>query len=127
MRGRIVRLFGALIAIQAAHSLEEYAGRLWEVLPPARLASSLVSSDLERGFIVINVTIAGLGLASLLGPIRGGWRSGPAVAWGWAVMETLNGAAHVAIALWQGGYAPGVATAPLLIGTGVLLMRASRR
>jgi len=37
---------------QAAHSIEEYAGRLWESFPPARLVSGLVSPDLERGFII---------------------------------------------------------------------------
>lgn len=127
MHPRVVWLFGALVAVQAAHSIEEYLGRLWDVLPPARFVSGLVSADLERGFIIINVTVAVLGLACLLGPILGGWRSGAAVAWAWAVMETVNGAAHIAIAAWQGGYAPGVASAPLLIGTAVLLLRESHR
>ena len=34
--------FGALIVIQAAHSMEEYVGRLWESFPPAALVSGLV-------------------------------------------------------------------------------------
>ena len=49
---RFAVTFVALIATQAAHSLEEYAGRLYESFPPARFVSGLVSSDLQRGFVI---------------------------------------------------------------------------
>ena len=59
MSARLRTAFLWLIVAQAAHSIEEYAGRLWESFPPARLVSGLVSSDLElnaaataEGFIV---------------------------------------------------------------------------
>lgn len=123
MHDRLTWLLGVLVAAQAAHSIEEYLGRLWDVLPPARFVSGLVSSNLEQGFIIINVAIAALGIACLLGPIRSNWSSGRIVAWCWASIETVNAAAHLAIAAWQGGYAPGVATAPLLIASSVWLMR----
>jgi hypothetical protein len=47
---RISPAFGALVLAQAAHSMEEYLGGLWESFPPARFVSGLFSSDLERGF-----------------------------------------------------------------------------
>src|SRR5687768_10413125 len=47
--------FGLLILTQAAHSIEEYFGRLWESFPPAYLVSGLVSQDRQLGFLVLNV------------------------------------------------------------------------
>ncbi len=55
-------LFLALIGVQSLHSLEEYVFRLWETFPPARFLTGLVSADLERGFIVINVSLVVLGI-----------------------------------------------------------------
>jgi hypothetical protein len=42
--------------VQAAHSCEEYVWRLYESFPPARFVSSLISSDLQRGFLIANQT-----------------------------------------------------------------------
>lgn len=39
---------------QAAHSVEEYRGRLLEVFLPARFVSGLISRDLRQGFIIFN-------------------------------------------------------------------------
>ena len=41
-RGQLVFLF--LILAQAAHSIEEYVSKLYEVFAPARFVSSLVSN-----------------------------------------------------------------------------------
>src|SRR5712692_8631863 len=57
--------FGTLVLAQAAHSMEEYVGRLWESFPPARFLTGLISQDLERGFIVINVSLVAFGLLVL--------------------------------------------------------------
>ena len=51
---RVKIAFGAFVIAEAAHSVEEYAGRLWESFPPATYLTGLVSSDHETGFIVIN-------------------------------------------------------------------------
>jgi hypothetical protein len=115
LRDRLAPQFGALVAVQIAHSIEEYQGRLWEVFGPAHAVSSLVADDPARGFVIVNVTIALLGVGCLVGPVRGRWRSAPTVAWWWTVVETGNGIGHLAVAWWQGGYMPGVATAPLLL------------
>jgi hypothetical protein len=90
---RISGPFAALIAAQAAHSIEEYRGRPWESFPPARLVSGLVSSDPERGFVIANAALAGFGVWCALGPVRRAWPIAPALAWGWIVIETINGSA----------------------------------
>jgi hypothetical protein len=76
------RAFGLLILVQAIHSVEEYAGRLWESFPPAAMLTGLISEDRERAFLALNV------------------------------------------ALRIGGYAPGVATAPVLFILALWVARA---
>jgi hypothetical protein len=46
--------FLALILAQAAHSIEEYLFRLFDVFAPARFVSRLVSNDLAVGFALVN-------------------------------------------------------------------------
>lgn len=124
---RFQRLFAALIAAQAAHSVEEYVGRLYESFPPARLVSSLVSADLERGFVIANAVLVSIGVFCLLGPVLRQWRSARAVAGAWTFIELINGIGHPLWSLRQGGYTPGVATAPILLVLAVLLARELRR
>ena len=106
---------GALLLAQAAHSTEEYVGRLWETFPPARMVSAALSSDLRTGFLMANVLLLAFGLWCWLRPVRRGWPSGRLLAWGWAMLELGNAAGHSAWALRQGRYVPGLATAPLLL------------
>ena len=60
--------FSALIVTQAAHSIEEYLGRLWESFPPARFVTGLLSSNPELGFIAINCALVAFGLWCALFP-----------------------------------------------------------
>jgi hypothetical protein len=115
--------FGALILAQAAHSVEEYLGRLWETFPPARWVTGLVADDLERGFVILNLSLVAFGVWCFLGPIRRGWPSATPLAWGWVVLEVINGIGHPLWALRQGQYTPGVATAPLLLILALYLAR----
>ncbi len=65
---RINVAFGALVATQTAHSVEEYIGRLWESFPPARFLTGMISPDRELGFIVINITLVAFGIWCLIFP-----------------------------------------------------------
>jgi hypothetical protein len=107
--------FGALIAAQAAHSVEEYLGRLWESFPPAAFLSGLVSSNRELGFLFLNICLVAFGVWCLLWPVRRSWPSSRAIAWFWVLLEIINGIVHPAWSLRQGGYTPGVLTAPVLL------------
>jgi len=115
------RVFLLLVLCQAAHSIEEYATRLYDVFAPARLVSGLLSEDLATGFAVANASIVAFGLWCYLAPVRSGRASGRTFAWAWAVVEVANGAGHSILALAAGGYFPGALTAPLLLGVGLWL------
>jgi hypothetical protein len=114
--------FLAVILAQAAHSIEEYIFRLSDVLAPARYIASLFSNDPRIGFAVANVVLVLAGLWCWLGALRGRPWAVPA-AWFWALLETVNGIGHLALAVWRGGYFPGAWTTPLLLTTALYLMR----
>lgn len=119
--------FAALVVAQAAHSVEEYLGRLWESFPPAQFLSGLISRDLERGFVVLNVSLVAFGVWSFLWPVRREWPSATYLASIWVILEITNGIGHPLWTLRQGGYTPGVATAPVLFVLALYLARQIRR
>lgn len=119
--------FGALVLAQAAHSVEEYVGRLWESFPPARLLTGLISQDLERGFLIINVSLVAFGLWCFFWPVRRGWPSAVPLAWVWVALQLINGIGHPLWTLRQGSYTPGVGTAPVLLVLAVYLALQLRR
>lgn len=107
--------FGLLIAAQAAHSIEEYLGRLWEVFPPAAFLTGLLSSNREAAFIGLNVGLVAVGLWCFLWPVSRGWSSAPRFIAIWTIIEIINGLGHPLWSLLQSRYTPGVATAPILL------------
>jgi hypothetical protein len=119
--------FLTLVAIQAAHSVEEYVGRLYDVFPPARLVSGLISHDLKRGFVIFNLGLLSFGLWCFLWPVRRGWPAAIPLVWFWVVIELINGIGHPIWTLIESRYTPGVATAPFLLGLALYLARQLRR
>ena len=113
--------FALLVLTQAAHSVEEYVGRLWETFPPARFLTGLVSQDQERAFLLLNVALVAFGVWCLMWPIRRDWPSGSLLAWIWVTIEVINGVGHPLWSVRMGGYTPGVATAPVLVAVAVYL------
>jgi hypothetical protein len=118
---RIKFAFSALIVAQIAHSAEEYVGKLWEFFPPARFLTGMVSSDRELGFIAMNSALVAFGLWCLLLPVRNEWPSAAGFMSFWILLEIINGAGHLAWTLREGGYTPGVLTAPILLVFAVYL------
>jgi len=112
---RITVSFGALLIAQIFHSIEEYRGRLWESFPPAAFVTGMVSPVRELGFLVINALLVAFGIWCLLWPVRHKWRVVRPLLWFWMLIETINGVGHVAWSVRQGGYTPGVITAPMLL------------
>ncbi|MFL6258199.1 MAG: HXXEE domain-containing protein [Thermoanaerobaculia bacterium] len=115
--------FLALVLAQAAHSIEEYFNRLYDVLAPARFVSGLFSSDLRTGFIIFNVLLVAFGFVCFFGPVLRGSRSAPGLAWLWVILEFLNGCAHMIWAASAGSYRPGLVTAPFLVAIAAILGR----
>ena len=117
------RCFPLIVFAQALHSVEEYPGRLWEVFPPATFLCRLVlPSNLHVGFLIINIGLFVLGVAVWLLFVRTESRSAPAWIWFWIIIELINGVGHPLWSLMQGGYTPGVATAPLLLSLAAYLL-----
>ncbi len=114
-------IFLALIGAQSLHSLEEYLFRLWETFPPAQFLTGLVSADLERGFIVINLSVVALGICCYWWPVRRRWASATLIAWLWIGLELVNGIGHPAWSVMQGGYTPGLITSLILLPLALLL------
>jgi hypothetical protein len=123
---RLDASFIALIGVQAVHSVEEYLGRLYEVFPPARFVSGLVSQDLRRGFIVANVVLVMFGLWCFIWPMRRRWRSAVTIGWFWVTIELVNGLVHSLWSLLEMHYTPGVVTAPALLILALYLARQLR-
>jgi hypothetical protein len=96
---------------------------LYESFPPAHFVSSLVSSDPQRGFLIANLVIVGFGVWCIFGPVRHNWPSARPLAWLWVVVELINGLGHPSWSVMQGGYTPGVATAPVLFVLAVIVAR----
>jgi len=103
-----------MIGIQAAHSIEEYKGRLWESFAPAAFMSSIIPSNHELGFVLVNCALLAFGLWCVVA-VR---RSAPyavGLMWIWIVIELVNGIGHPLWSILQRGYTPGLLTAPLLL------------
>jgi hypothetical protein len=75
----------------------------------------MISSDREVGFIVMNSALVAFGLWALLFPVRKDWPSAAGFMWFWIALETINGIGHSEWTFRQGGYTPGVLTAPILL------------
>ena len=114
--------FLLLILAQAAHSVEEYACRLYDRFAPARFVSDLLGVDRPAGFAVANTLLVLFGLWCWFARVRSQRQGARGLAWFWALLELANGTAHVGLAIAAGGYFPGLATAPLLLGFGGLLV-----
>jgi len=121
MKSRVKIAFLFLVLAQGLHSIEEYRGKLWENLPPARFVCSLVSDDLEKGFIILNVLLFLFGMICWLLTI---WNKINLVfLWLWTVVEMINGVTHPAWAVYTKAYAPGMFTSPLLLLLAVYLAK----
>jgi hypothetical protein len=116
MKDRWPHLFLCLMLAQAAHSVEEYVFRLYEVFPPARFVSGLVSADHAVGFAIANTLLVAFGAWCYVAWVRRRHPAGVFWAWFWTWLEAANGATHLFIAASRGEYFPGAATAPLLLG-----------
>ena len=115
--------FLLLIITQVLHSVEEYFGKLWEVFLPARILSSLVSDDVKTGFLILNIGLFTFGLWCWFVLVSKDYTFASWVIWFWIIIEIVNGIGHPLWALYQKAYAPGVATAPLLLILAVYLCK----
>ena len=126
-RSQIRMTFAALVLAQAAHSTEEYLGRLWEALLSPRVVAMVFSSNPQRGFLIANILIVAFGAWCALWPVRRGWPVARTLMWGWIVVEIANGILHPLVALAFQRYIAGVVTAPVLLALALRLAYLLRR
>ena len=124
---RIGFVFGALIAAQAIHSVEECHGQLWRSFPPARFLVGLFPADPGFVFAALNVLLVAFGIWCLVFPVRRGWPGAGVFLWLWTVIECINGIVHPLWSLREGGYTPGVVTSPILLALAIYLAVQLRR
>ena len=113
--------FLALVIAQAAHSIEEYVFRLYDVFAPARFVSSLISTNLQTGFLAFNVAFVAFGFWCYAVPVQEGLSIAIPFLWFWIVVEILNGVGHPVISIMERSYIPGTITAPFLFMIAVYL------
>ncbi|MBI2955840.1 MAG: HXXEE domain-containing protein [Acidobacteria bacterium] len=128
---RVARLYLLLGLAQAAHSIEEMRTHLYEFFwtMTGVLHSYFPGFPQFRWdpdtFAVVNMALIAVLLGTVTFVAEGrGWAlrlAGVA-----AVVEILNGTAHLAAALYFGSYIPGAASAPLLLILGIVLLRELR-
>lgn len=116
-------IFLALVAVQVAHSLEEYAFHLYDELALTRFVSRLVSEDPATGFAILNTVIVCIGVWCYWVPVRREYSSALYVMWLWVIVEFANGIAHLLLAVAHAGYFPGAITAIPLLVLSVILGR----
>ena len=109
---RITFLF--IVLVQGLHSIEEFFGKLWDVFPPAKFLSGLVSANLKTGFIIINAGLFIVLILTWLTTFNKSYSTRPLL-WLWIILELINGVGHSLWAIIERSYVPGLATAPILI------------
>jgi len=111
-------LYLASIAVQTCHFVEEYAGRLYEILPPLFNLSPLPAQK----FVVFNLVWIGIFLVSAVGVFRR-VRLALLPVWFMALIGGIgNSLFHGSLAIQGGGYTPGVVTALVNLPLGVVLV-----
>ena len=123
MDKKLSTLFFLLVIFQGFHSIEEYIGNLWDVFPPARFLTGIISDNREVGFLIANIGLFLFGIWCWLFPVRKGFASAVGFIWFWIIIEMINGIGHPIWALTQMNYEPGLITAPFLLILSIFLMR----
>jgi hypothetical protein len=113
--------FLALILTQAAHSVEEYIFRLYDVFAPAHFVSGLLGINPAAGFVVFNAALVLFGLWCCAARAWPGRRSARGWVWLWVLVEFGNGVGHILLSVNEGGYFPGAYTAPVLLALSIYL------
>lgn len=123
MDSRSKIFFLILVLVQGLHSVEEYIGRLWEIFPPLRFLSGLISENPETGFLIINIGFFIFGIWCWFFPVLRNYNYARGLIWFWIVIEMINGIGHPFWALYEREYVPGVVTALILLILSIYLLR----
>lgn len=107
-------LYPGLVFAEFLHGFEDYVNGFYQSFPLYTISPEL--------FVTMTLALLLL-LAALIPSVAHGRRWALQVAKFWAIVEILNGTGHLMISLFEGGYYPGMWTAPLLLVFGAALGR----
>ncbi len=116
-RDRLISLFLIGIAAQSIHFIEEFTTGFhcrW----PELLGLSPWSAEF---FVSFNVSWIAIWVLSAAG-LRSGVRAALVPTWFFAIAMTANGVGHPLMALYSGGYFPGLWSSPVVGVLGVMLL-----
>ena len=116
-------IFLLLVLVQGLHSVEEYFGQLWNVFPPAKFVTGLISENPETGFLIINIGFFIFGIWCWFFPVLRNYNYARGLIWFGIVIEMINGIGHPLWALYEREYVPGVVTALILLILSIYLLR----
>lgn len=127
MGHRTTNIFLILVILQAAHSVEEYVGRLWEVFAPARYLTGLISKNHDFAFLVLNIGFIVFGIICWLFILSTKSEISTIILWFWIIIELINGIGHTIYAIFQKEYIPGLITAPLIFTAALFLVKQMKK
>ena len=110
-------LYPGLVVAQFLHGFEDYVAGFHDAFPIYSLAPEF--------FVLLHVGLTLL-LAAMVPSVAHGRPWALKLATFWAIVEILNGAGHIMIAVFEWQYYPGLWTAPLLLIFGAALGRSLR-
>lgn len=117
-RTDLIRIFLIGVAVQCAHFGEEYLTSIHTLFPPLFGLASVPA----RFFVGFNVFFIMLWLVCSYG-VKQGLRAAYFPVWFFGLAMCLNGIIHPLLAVWVGGYFPGLLTSPVAGVMGVLVTK----
>jgi len=123
MPKKITTLFLLLILAHVIHATEEYFGKLWETYRPAIFICNLISSDPERGFVIINIAFVIISFLFWKFSLQQPGSSTHSLIWIWITLQSINVMGHVIWTISTKSYTPGVISAILIFVLVSLLIR----
>jgi hypothetical protein len=122
-RDRIGLAFLALVVLQAFHSVEEYAFKLYEVFPPMVYLYRDAPQLAQPAFIAFNIFLFVAGMICLFRWVWPGRRGAVLVVWIWIAGEAFNATVHVLWWIVAERYNPGLVTGILFVPIVIYLTR----
>src|SRR5262245_51073614 len=123
MTKRINILFLLLVLAHIIHATEEYFGQLWDSYAPAIFICNLISSNPERGFLIINIVFVIISFSYWKFSLQKANVPSHSLIWFWILLQSANGIGHIAWTISKESYTPGVLSAILILALVWLLIK----
>src|SRR5262245_3514395 len=123
MTKRINILFLLLVFAHIIHATEEYFGQLWDNYAPAIFICNLISSNPERGFLIINIAFVIINLSYWKFSLQKANTPSHPLIWFWILLQSANVIGHIAWTITEKSYTPGVLSAILILALVWLLIK----